>query len=73
MGCINSPQKITVHPVKSLKKETKTKVDKIENKHLINEVFNFSDEENDEISNYFSNESPIPIKPKMENNEYIFV
>ena len=73
MGCINNPRKITIHSVKSLKKESKTKLDQIKNEYIINEVFNFSDEENDEISNYCYNQSPIPVKTKIENNEYIFV
>ena len=73
MGCINKSSKIIIHSMESFKKETKIKLEKIKNEDPIDKILSFLEEKNESISHSNSEQSQIPIKAKIESNEFIFL
>ena len=73
MGCVNSSSIVIVHSMESFRKESKKylKQEKREGPDYKN--FIFADEENDNTSHSSLDQSQIPIKAKIENNELIFL
>ena len=73
MGCINDSKKITIHSIESFKQKTKKKLEHVKYKNPADEIFNFLEKENENISYPSFEPSEIPIKAKMESNELIFI
>ena len=74
MGCVNTSPTVEIHSIGSFKKETTKNLEeqkKCENR--VNIDFTFSYEEEDDISHSSLEQSQIPIKAKIENNELIFL
>ena len=74
MGCVNTSPTVVIHSIGSFKKETtKNLVEQKKCENRVNIDFTFSYEEEDDISHSSLEQSQIPIKAKIENNELIFL
>ena len=69
MGCVNSSPVVIIRSMESFKKESKKNLEHQKSK---DPYFSFSDEIEDDTSPS-SQQSQIPIKAKMEENELIFL
>ena len=72
MGCVNSSPIIIVRSMETFKKESRKYLEQQKNEDLNDKDFTFSDEIEDDTSPS-SQQSQIPIKAKMEDNELIFL
>ena len=72
MDCINSPPAVIIHSMKSFKKESRKNLAlKKSEDSDDNDSSSYDDIEDD--TSHSSEQSKIPIKAKMENNELIFL
>ena len=71
MGCINSSTVVIIHSMKSFKKESRKNLAKKGEDSDDNDSSSYDDIEDD--TSHSSEQSKIPIKAKMENNELIFL
>ena len=73
MGCVNTSPEIIIHSIRSFKKETKKNLVLKKSKNPVNFDFTFAFEEDEDTSHSSLEQSQIPIKAKIENNELIFL
>ena len=73
MGCVHTSPVIVIHSINSFKKEAKKNLAKKKNENPANNDFTLFEEEDDDTSHSSLEQSKIPIKAKMENNELIFL
>ena len=72
MGCIHNSPVVVIHSIKSFKKEAKKNLAPKKSEYPFNIDITITDEE-DDTSHSSLEQSRIPIKAKMENNELIFL
>ena len=72
MGCVNSSRIIIVRSMETFKKESRKYLEQQKSENQNDKDFTFSDEIEDDTSPS-SQQSQIPIKAKMEDNELIFL
>ena len=72
MGCVNSSPIIIVRSIETFKKESRKYLEQQKSENQNDKDFTFSDEIEDDTSPS-SQQSQIPIKAKMEDNELIFL
>ena len=72
MGCIKSSPEVIIRSMEPFKKESRKNLEQKKNKDRYNKGFSFLDDIEDETSQS-SEQSQIPIKAKMKDNELIFL
>ena len=72
MGCVNSSPVIIIHSMETFKKESKKNLKRQNSEDSDDRDSSSSDDMEDDTS-HSSEQSQIPIKAKMEENELIFL
>ena len=73
MGCINNTPKIIIRSMKTFKQEARKNLEHKQCEDSANKEFTSSSEEENDTSHSSLEQSQIPIKAKMEDNELIFL